>query len=423
MISRFILAGLLVSTAYTQTYSTHQDPILDTYIRQALERNPAVLESFARYQSSLQRLPQESSLPDPMLGFTQFARSPETRVGAQTMMLSLSQEFPWFGKLSDKGKIAAKQAAAHRQHYEAQNAEIVRQVKLAYYSVSYIDRAIEINQEDLSVLQHYETLAQAQYTQGVGLQQAVVKLQTEITRDQNRLEVLRSQRVNAEAVLNSLMDRPANSPIQKIEQGARPRPEMNYGELLVTGRNNRPEIQAALLQIEKDEKRIHLARKSYWPNFTIATSFTNVTGRSDPMGQMNLPDQNGKNIYSFSVGINIPFQRRKYDAAVREATEDKIASRESYRDIVNEVEASIRTIGFRLETLETQIALFENTLLPQTEHTLTITEVAYSTGSVGVLDLLDSERVLLEVRLGLARLISNYMKSLAEMERTIGMPF
>ena len=40
-----------------------------------------------------------------------------------------------------------------------------------------------------------------------------------------------------------------------------------------------------------------------------------------------------------------------------------------------------------------------------------------------MLDLLDSERFLLNMRLGLAQYISDYMKSLAEMERAIGAPF
>ena len=120
--------------------------------------------------------------------------------------------------------------------------------------------------------------------------------------------------------------------------------------------------------------------------------------------------------------VNIPLQRKKYDAAVAEATQDKIASREGYRSIVNSMEASIRAIGFRIETVERQISLFENTLLPQAEQALRSTEAAYATGSLGILDLLDSERVLLDVRLGLAKLNSDYMKSLAEMERAVGAP-
>jgi outer membrane protein TolC len=400
-----------------------QNPQLAALIEEALERNPEIRQSFARYQAALQRLPQVGSLPDPMLNLTQYIRSPETRVGPQTTMLSLSQKFPWFGKLSDKEKIAAKGAAATRYLYEARRAEIVRQVKLAYHNLGYIDRAIEITEEDLSVLEHYETLAQARYQQGVGLQQAVVKLQAEITRDQNRLEDLKKQRVDAEATLNSLRDVPSRSAIDKVPKPDRPDVDIDLDELYQVGRNNRPEVQAALLQIEKDEKRIQLARRNYWPDFTVGAGFTNVLGRSDPAGQLIPPDQNGKNIFSFTIGVNIPIRRNKYDAALIEATEDKIASREGYRSIVNSIEASVRSIGFRIETLERQISLFENTLLPQAEQALRSTEAAYSTGTLGVLDLLDSERVLLDVRLGLAKLISDYMKSLAEMEREIGAPF
>ena len=91
--------------------------------------------------------------------------------------------------------------------------------------------------------------------------------------------------------------------------------------------------------------------------------------------------------------------------------------------MVNSVEASIRAIGFRIETLEEQISLFENTLLPQARQALRSTEAAYSTGTLEVLDLLDSERVLLNVRLTLAQFESDYMKALAEMERAAGSPF
>ena len=405
----------------TQEYSDG-DAQLEGYIGEALDRNPGIRQSFARYQSALQRLPQVSSLPDPILNLTQYIRSPETRVGPQTTMLSLSQKLPWFGKLSDREKIAAKEAAVYRFLHEAQKADVIQKVKLAYYSLAYIDRALGITEVDMSVLEHYETLARARYEQGIGLQQAAVKLQAEITRDQNRLEELKKQRVDLEAALNSLRDYPADTPVGKVLLDKKPEVPIVLDDLYRVGRDNRPELLADLLQIEKNEKRIQLAKKDYWPDITIGGGFTNVTGRTDAAGLMNPPDQNGKNIYSFSAGINIPIHRRKYDAAVAEATEDKIASQEGYRNAMNAMEASIRSTGFRIETLERQISLFENTLLPQAEQALRSTEAAYSTGEVGVLELLDSERVLLNVRLSLAQFNSDYMKSLAEMERAIGAP-
>ena len=432
MIFRLVLIACITSVGHAQQYSTNEDPQLAAYLEKALERNPIVRESFARYRASQQRLPQVSSLPDPVFGVTQYLRNPETRVGPQTTMLSISQKFPWFGKRGDKEGVAAKEAAVVMQQHETRKLELVRQVKLAYYTLAYIDRAIGITREDLSVLEHYESLAQSRYSQGIGLQQAVIKLQAEMTRDRNRLEELRSQRVDGEAALNSLMDLPAYSPVGPITLTSATLPgtprdpgksKVMLDQLYQQARDSRPEVTATLLKIERDEKRIQLARKDYWPDFTIGAGFVNVLGRKDPAGQLVRPDQNGKNVWSLSFGMNIPLRRRKYDAAILEATESKIASREEYRNVVNTIEASIRAIGFRIASLAEQMKLFEQTLLPQAEQAVRSTEDAYSTGTVGVLDLLDSERVLLDVRLGLARLMSDYMKSRTEMERAIGAPF
>jgi len=423
MILLLILAICLADASYSETFHSNQDPELALYIEQALQRNPSIKQTFGRYQASLQRLPQVSSLPDPMFGLTEYLLSPQTRVGPQTTMITLSQQFPWFGKLSDKEKIAAKEAAVVREQYEAIKSEVVRQIKLAYYNLGYFDQSITITKEDLLVLEHYETMAQARYSQGIGLQQAVIKLQAEITRDLNRLKELQTRRVDAEAVLNNLLDHPPDSPVKRTSQWTRPQVQIDLERLYNLGHDHRPEVLGALLQIEKNEKRIQLAQKNYWPDVTLGASFINVDERSDLAGILNPPEQNGQNIYSLTIGINIPIRRRKYDAGVAEATEDKVASREGYRSILNTVETSIRAIGFRIQTLDEQITLFERTLLPQGEQALRSTEAAYSTGTIGVLDLLDSERVLLEIRLGMAQLSSEYMKSLAEMERATGSPF
>lgn len=403
-------------------FSSNGDPELSNYMRRALDRNPGLSRALAQYRSVLQRLPQVSALPDPMLAFTNYLRTPETRVGSQTNAIALSQQLPWFGTLGVREQVAAKEAAKYRQQYEAAKDQAVRQVKTAYYSLAFIDLALDINDEERLLLDHYEKLAETRYQQGVGLQQAAVKLQAEITRVQSRLEELKSRRVDAEASLNALMNRPAETPVPRIKLRPVPASDIDYKQLYQTGRRNRPEVLASLLEIERDEKRIELARKDYWPGFNLGGTFGNVVGRSVAPGAMP-PDSNGMNVVSFNLGINLPVHRSKVDAEVAEASEAKIASTHGYQDMVNAVESSIREVGFHVGTLREQMRLFNTTLIPQAKQSLQSAEAAYSTGSLGVLDLLDSERVLLEVRLGLAQLITDYMKSLADMERAIGSPF
>ena len=100
-------------------FSSNGDTQLNNYMRLALDRNPGLSRALAQYRSVLQRLPQVSALPDPMLAFTNYLRTPETRVGSQTNAITLSQQFPWFGTLGMREQVAAKEAASYRQQYEA----------------------------------------------------------------------------------------------------------------------------------------------------------------------------------------------------------------------------------------------------------------------------------------------------------------
>lgn len=425
---RAIFGGILIlcgssSSNAAEPYSSYGDPRLKEFIEQALKRNPLLQQSLADYRASLQQRPQVGQLPDPVLAITQYARRPETRVGSQTTRVTLSQRFPWFGKLKDREQVSMQRSMVLREQHRAREAELVRRVKDAYYSLAYLDRVIEITREDESILEHYETLAQARYAQGGGSLQGVVKLQAQITRAQHRLQLLRSQRVDAEAELNGLLDRSADTPVGSVPLPSPPPDSFEIDRLLQMGQLSRPEVQAARHRIEVGRKRIDLAKKGYRPDVSLGASFVNVLRRSDPAGILHPPDQNGKNIYGLTLGINLPIRRGRHDAAVLEATEETISSRRAYHGLIRQVEVSIRALGFRIQTLREQIDLFQRTLLPQAEQVLLSTEEAYATGRLGVLDLLDSERELFQLRMGLAGLMSDTMKSLAEMERAVGVPY
>ena len=49
-------------------------PELRAYVDAALEGNPTVLESDARYRAASRRVPQVTALPDPVVSFTQALR-------------------------------------------------------------------------------------------------------------------------------------------------------------------------------------------------------------------------------------------------------------------------------------------------------------------------------------------------------------
>jgi outer membrane protein TolC len=427
MVSVVLTAAVSLSAAQrvedTKESFFTDNPQLEEYIRVTLVENPGLHEAFARYRASLQKVPQVKSLPDPVLSFTQYARSPETRVGPQSNVTKISQMFPWFGKLDLKGQMAVKEARAVYELYKAHEREVAAKVKAAFYELAYVDRAVRVLMEEESLLGHYETLAQARYSQGSGLQQAVIKIQAELTRILDRLSLLDQQRESLTARLNTLMDRPPEQAIPVVGEINLPDVTLDLDQLYALGEDHRQELKAVLERIEKSERSIELAKKDYWPDFSLSAGLVNVENREDPAGVLAPPPDNGKNAFSLSIGINVPIWRDKYRAGVVEATEEKIAVRRSYSRIRNDIEFSIRDQVVRLQTLKDQLDLYDRVLLTQAEEALHSSESAYETGQLSVLELLDSERFLLQTRLIRERYRADYMKALSELERAVGTRF
>ena len=401
-------------------FAAYGDDRLALLIQEAIADSPAIRQALALHRAELQRLPQMTALPDPTLAVTQFARSPETRVGPQTTLVSVTQAFPGFGKRRLRGESASRAALVRAEAVVALRGDVVRRVKLAYYDLGYVDRALAINRQEERLLAQYEQLARSRYAQGLGRQSDVVRLQAEITRVLSRREALEWRRIDGAATLNAALGRAAGVPVAPVALSDPPAVRLDDAALAAAGRSERPEVRASLRGIEHREAELEVARWSHWPDFSVGAAWGNVLGRRDLRAGALPPAGNGKDVYSVTLGVNLPLFRTKYAAGVREAAERAQAARAAHDATLNDTERAIRTTTFRLRALERQMALFERTLLPQAEQAQSSTEADYAGGGADALDLLDGQRLLLDVRLGLAQLRTDYYKALADLERVAG---
>jgi cobalt-zinc-cadmium efflux system outer membrane protein len=415
-------AGQAVDTPPQLEYYA-AEPILREYVQRALERHPGIRELEARHRAALERIVQATAYPDPMVGFMQAIRSPETRVGPQINAVTVSQTFPWFGKRELRGDVAAGDAEVVRQTIAVRRRDVITAVKRAFYDLAYVDAALRITEQEQLVLEQYEQLAASRYAAGQGSQQAVVKLQAEVTKILARRQDLDRLRLTLAARLNSLMDDPPEHAIPPIPDLGLPQVAPDRATLVELGRQHRPELHVIEAAQQRTESSIELARKNIRPDFTLSAGFSNVLGRRDPAGAATPPPDNGKNPVTVSFGFNLPLRRAKYDAAIRQAAETLVAEQAQYLEAHDEMTRAIEEHLAHATTLGEEISLFERALIPQAEEALRAVESAYTTGQAGVLDLLDGERVLLEVRLMIARHRSDYLVALAELERAIGVRF
>ncbi|MDH5468943.1 MAG: TolC family protein, partial [Candidatus Aminicenantes bacterium] len=413
LVSSVILIFLSLTAAFSQEV-TEKKAALAEMIQVALSQNPQIKAAEQEWQASLEGIHQAKALPDPMLSYSYFGQSIETRLGPQRNKISVAQKFPFFGKLSLKGEIARSQAWMLESQYRAVKADVELKVKQAFFSLYWLDRSLGISHEEKEVIQRLARVAQKKYETGQATQQDVLKAQLEISKVMDRILTLEQGRKAVVAELNSLLNRPAETHIGAVEEVEVPEFRVELDRLYEWAKETRPELRKAGYLIEKNEKGLKLAKRNYFPDFQVMVDYIDIGG-----GTTTSPED-GQNAWMASVGINIPIWRKKLRAGEAEEAAKLKASESLYRNIENETLSRVNELFYEVKTSGEQIKLYRYSLLPQAEQSFKASEIGYLAGKVDFLNLLDSERMVLMIKNGYYKAISDWNKSLARLERIVG---
>jgi outer membrane protein TolC len=173
--------------------------------------------------------------------------------------------------------------------------------------------------------------------------------------------------------------------------------------------------------VDRADTLIELARKEYKPDVTVGATYGLVTGRSDLAPGISVPGDGG-DVFGVSVSLNLPIKRGRLDAGLEEAAEQRLVAVERRREVGASVDRAVGELVARLRLSGEQVELFERVLLIQAEQSLRSAESGYAAGTLNSLDLLDAERVLLDVRTGIERARADHAVALARLEGAIGAP-
>ena len=403
---------LLLFTALVTT-AVNAEP-LEGYLTQALRQNPELEAARLKWEAMKERPRIAGSLPDPMLTYGYFFQNVETRVGAQNQRLGVSQRIPFPGKLSLAARRARQEAGEVFWQYQTLGRELIMRAKLAYYDLHRVDGTRTILREQRDLYAQAIESARGKYEAGTVQQQDVLKAQLAAAEIEKRLLDLVQLRESAQARLNALRGVSANAPLRTATRLDLPAPP-SLGRAMALAAQYRQELKEADVAIERNETSLALAKRDRLPDFTIGLDYTQV----NPNIFSNPPD-NGQDAVMGSISVNVPIWFGKLDAAEREARNNLAASRASARNAANNVGADVRDAWFQATTARDQVALYRQNLLPQAEQTLQSSRGSYEAGKGSFIDFLDTERSLLNFRLGLVASETELAKALAMLERAIG---
>ena len=385
---------------------------LQPLIDEALKNSPEVIASEARADAARFRIPQAKSLPDPMFmvgyqneGFDRYSYG-ETLMSA--WMFSASQLFPFPGKLGLREEFASKDAETFGDLHVSTRLRVSAKVKELYYDLLLAYKDLELVRAKTALFSQIEDAALARYSSGKGSQQEVLMAQAEKYMLLEKEEMFRQKIQSTEAMLNTTVGRDVNAPLGRpVEPAYRPYEE-SMDRLLMIAYERSPEIKAKERMVAASRVKVLLAKKEYYPDFTVSAEYDKKGG---PFMDM----------WALRTSVNIPlYYKTKQRQGVFEAEALQVGAKNDLEATKLLIASGIRDNYSMVRTAEKLMNLYKNGLIPKTYQDFDSALSGYVTGRVDALTVISRLKALLEYETLYWGQFSEREKAIARIEAVAG---
>lgn len=388
---------------------------IEDCLRYAALRNKGLEAAFYSWRAAVEKSPQVTALPDPQFTYGYFINEVETRVGAQQQRFQFAQMFPWFGKLNLRGEAADAGARVAYQGYETQKTALFDRVRVAYDELFYLRRAILLTKENLALLQQFEEVAMQKYRVGKAAYSDVIRVEVEIGKIEDRVRQLNDLRGPLTARLNSALNREPGAEAPWPTDIASKILDIDDDQVLAWMRETNPELIALDEQIEQERLKSELTRLNYYPDVTIGLTYIATGEAMNPRITESSDDAT-----LGTISFNLPIAREKYAAGVREAIARRLSKAGAKADKIDRLNAAVKQALFKHEDSQRRVELYRGTLIPKAEESLRASLTAFEGEKATFLDLIDTERSLLEFQLMFERARADRAIAISNLERLTG---
>ncbi len=385
---------------------------LNEYFKIAAEQNPGLQSKYKEFEAALEKVPQVSSLPDPVFSFGFFLSPVETRVGPQRCKFSLNQMFPWFGTLEAQNNAAALLAEARYQVFLDARNELFYKVAAAYYPLYELKRWQQIEEENIEILSSYKSLASKKFENGTAAMTDVLRVDILIREARTELEILNHKEFSLLTTFNKLLNREEETEVliqDSIEISPFAADIVNKDSLLIEN----PVLEEIDLRIKAGEASETAAKKQGMPTLGVGLDYVIVGERND----ITSPD-NGKDAIMPMVSVSIPFFSKKYKAAANEAR----IMQESYalkkQELINSLQSDYESVRFQIKQAEKEIRLYHEQV-EESRRIVNLLLSSYSSAGNDFEEVLDVHQRLLKYDKMLARAKVKYKTAIARMNYLI----
>lgn len=409
----YLLSCILIAFVCGLSTAFADDLKLQDLIDEALKNNHEILMAESRWKTSTYKIPQAESLPDPMfmIGYQNegWKRYTYGEMPDAQWMFSISQMFPFPGKLPLKREMARRDAEGMQASHVATRLKTIARVKELYYDLFLTHREIDIIRDRTALFSRIEDAALARYSAGMAPQQEVLMAQTEKYMLLEREEMLRQKIQSLEAMLNVTIGRDVDSPLTRPAEPVLTNYLFSMNELIRYAYENSPEIKSMEKMVSAGEARILMAEREYFPDFTLT-------------GNVMKSGKDFEDMWSITAAINIPiFYKTKQRQAVNEAKSLLSEAIHELETMKLMLSSDIRDNYSMVKTAERLMELYREGLIPKTYQDFELALAGYVTGKVEALTVINRLKSLLDFEFLYWRQFTEREKAIARLEATTGL--
>lgn len=386
--------------------------MLEPLLKEARENNPDILAAKKRWEAAQARIPQAKSPDDPILEF-KFEKAPGSpfqlnKTMPEDRMLAVSQFFPFFGKLSLKGKIALVESQMFAAEYKNKELEAINQVKNAYYDLFMNYKGIELKRESLKLLESIAKVAETNYSLGDITQEEVFKIHSEIASLNNGLLNLEQEKFAKQTRLNTLLNRDPEGSFGIPDLTEEVTFKEDIKSLYQNTLLNQPGLIIFSYAIEKNKYAKSLAKRSFFPDLMAKIAERGFT--TGTIGPWDL-------MLAFTVPLWF-WTKQRY--GVKEAIANFEEAEAAYKAMQNRAFSEVKDLAAKIEIAKNKIRLYKSSLIPILESSIESSIAAFGSGQGDFMMLLDAHRMLVETRMSYYQALVEYNMNLADLERKVG---
>ncbi len=403
-----MLAGLLACTALAEEppgYALTMEQLIAT-----AQRDNKDLRA-ARYQVDIARarLLKAGALPNPRVTVgmnNDFAFNNE---GAYSASVGISQDFPVAGRISRQKQVAQADIELAQAEIMEGERRIAGQVAANAYRVLVLDRQLQSREALQAVDERLVTVTRSRFQAAEVSELDVNTVALDLQKLKQERVLLQTQRKVALQSLNQELGRPADATLTVAEPVPGLNVLMSVDTAVSRALARRPDLRMAQLRIGRAQADVALAKAQRWEDWSVGLGV-----QQDRLAIVGAPPQGTDRALNLSVSIPLPLKRSSRGQVA--AAEAGVAQAEAQADAVAlDIGSEIAGAHAELDSLQSLLKTYDSDLLPLSERNVNLAEKGYEQGLVPLLEVVQAQRQLSELKAAALTTLDQYLQTLARL--------